>query len=79
MHSVIIMAIIFGSIIITIAIIPASILFAIKMFRGDRVGHSTLANEEAKMIQEIYQGLTHMEARIETLETLLLEKERKEK
>jgi phage shock protein B len=37
-----------------------------------------LADEEAKMIQEIYHGLTQMEARVEALETLLLEKEKKD-
>jgi phage shock protein B len=31
---------------------------------------------EAQMIQEMYQGLARMEERIETLETILLEKDR---
>lgn len=31
---------------------------------------------EAQMIQELYQGLARMEERIETLETILLEKDR---
>jgi hypothetical protein len=30
------------------------------------------------MIQEIYQGLSQMEKRVEALETILLEKERKD-
>ena len=34
--------------------------------------------EEARLIQEIYQGLQKMDRRIETLETLLLENEGKD-
>ncbi len=34
--------------------------------------------DEAKPMQELYQGLVHMERRIEALETLLLDREQKE-
>jgi phage shock protein B len=79
MHQVLIVAIVFGSIIIAIAIVPVTILYAIKIIKGglpDKRGG--LADQEAKMIQEIYHGLTQMEARVEALETLLLEKEKKD-
>jgi phage shock protein B len=33
--------------------------------------------EEAKLIQELYQGLSHMEERVAVLETLLLDRHRK--
>ncbi len=80
MHQVLIVAITFGSIIIALAISPVTILFAIKMLKGSVSGKNRgLADEEAKMIQEIYHGLTKMEARVEALETLLLEKEFKDK
>lgn len=36
-----------------------------------------LNDNEARVIQEIYHGLSKMEQRVESLETLLLEKERK--
>ena len=39
---------------------------------------SRLSNEEAQMMQEIFQGLDSMEKRVETLETLLLDRERKD-
>lgn len=79
MHAAVIVAIVFGSIIITVAIIPATVLFAIKMLKSGSPGRAHgMADEETKMIQEIYQGLARMETRIETLETLLLEKERKD-
>ena len=41
-------------------------------------GHLAQA-DEAQMIQELYQGLLRMEERVETLESLLLDQERKGK
>ena len=80
MQSVLIVAITFGSIIIALAIIPVTILFAMKIIKGRVPGKTReLIDEEAKMIQEIYHGLTRMEERVEALETLLLEKERKDR
>jgi phage shock protein B len=37
-----------------------------------------LQTEEAKMIQEIYQGLSKMEKRVEALETLILDRSGKD-
>ncbi|MFP4501849.1 MAG: hypothetical protein ACLFTT_12680 [Candidatus Hydrogenedentota bacterium] len=37
---------------------------------------TTLSKDETRMMQEIYQGLSKMEARIEVLESLLLERNR---
>jgi len=34
--------------------------------------------DETKLIQELYQGLSKMEERIEALETILLDRERKD-
>jgi phage shock protein B len=80
MHSVLIVAIVFGSLVIALAIIPVTILFAIRIFKGRVSGkNQALADEETKMIQEIYHCLEKMEARVEALETLLIEKERKDK
>lgn len=54
-------------------LVGAVIFGIIRLFsrsgREDGVG-------QAQMIQEMYQGLARMEERIETLETILLEKER---
>ncbi|MGD8845439.1 MAG: phage-shock protein [Desulfobacteraceae bacterium] len=80
MHNVLIVAIVFGSLVIALAIIPVTILFAIRIIKGRVSGSNQgLADEEARMIQEIYHCLEKMESRVEALETLLLEKERKEK
>ena len=80
MKEVLIVAIVFGSIIIALAIIPVSILLAIKFFKGglSRTDQKQQA-EEAKMIQEIYQGLSRMEERVEALETILLDREKEDR
>jgi phage shock protein B len=79
MHQVLIVAIVFGCIIIALAIVPVTILYAIKIIKGGLSDNrGGLADQEAKMIQEIYHGLNRMEERVEALETLLLEKEKKD-
>ncbi len=60
------------------AIIGSFALAALKILRGSG-GTRTRAQdaEETKVMQDIYQGLRRMEQRIDALETILLEKERK--
>jgi hypothetical protein len=74
MQGVLVMAIIFGGLVLGLAIVGSTILMAIKMFRGDasRRGQRLQA-EEARMIQEIYQGLSRMEKRVAALETIIVE------
>ncbi|MGD8519942.1 MAG: phage-shock protein, partial [Desulfobacterales bacterium] len=66
MKEVVIVAIVFGSLVLMLAIIPGTTLMAIKMFKGgiSRTDRKQQA-EETKMIQEIYQGLSRMEERVE--------------
>ena len=80
MKEILIVAIVFGSIIIALALIPGTILLAIKLFKGGftRTDQKKQA-DEAKMIQEIYQGLSRMEERIETLETILLNRDKEDR
>lgn len=80
MKEVLIVAIVFGSIIIALAIIPGTILLAIKLSKGGftRTDQKKQA-EETKMIQEIYQGLSRMEERVETLETILLDRDKEDR
>ena len=63
-----------------LAIISSTILMAIKIIKGgfSRKGQ-TFQAEEARIIQEIYQGLSQMEKRLEALETIVLGHERKER
>jgi phage shock protein B len=74
MKEVLIVAIVFGSIVFALAIIPGTILLVIKLFRGGQSAGDQAA--EAKMIQEIYKGLSRMEERVEALETILLDHEK---
>jgi len=72
MLNIIIVSIVFGSIVALAALICGTILIIIKS-RSNRGPHGANDNEEAKVIQEIYQGLAKMEQRIESLETILRE------
>ena len=72
-------AIVFGGIVLALAIIGSTILMAIKMLKGgfSRKGQQSQA-EEAKVIQEIYQGLSRMEERVEALETIILDRKERQ-
>ena len=79
MNSALVVAIVFGGIVLALAIVGSTILMALRILKGGftRKGRDLQA-EEARMIQEIYQGLAYMEKRVDALETILLEQERKE-
>jgi phage shock protein B len=80
MQAVAILASIFGLIVIFMALILGTIATFIRILKGDVSRKSQKYDaEETGMIQEIFQGLSRMEERVETLETLLLDRERKEK
>ncbi len=80
MHAALILSIIFGGSVLILTIIGSTILIAIKIIRGgvSRSGQKS-QSDEARMIQEIYQGLSRMEERVETLETLILDPDRKDR
>ena len=79
MQGPIIVAIVFGGTVLCLAIIGSTILMAIKVIKGgvSRKGQQ-YQSDEAKIIQEIYQGLSRMEGRVEALETIILDRERKD-
>jgi len=77
MQPVLILITIFGGIILSLSIIGGTIIFAMKIIKGGGSGRGRKSqSEEAMMIQEIFSGLSHMEERVDSLETLLLKKER---
>jgi hypothetical protein len=80
MNSVFIMAIVFGGLVLALAIIGSTILISIRIFKGgfSRKGQASQA-DETRMIQELYHGLSEMEKRVEALEAILLDRERKGK
>ncbi len=74
MTAVWILMVIFGSLVLILGTICGTIIFAMKMRHGGISARSRDAQgEETRMIQEIYQGLSKMEARVEALETILME------
>jgi len=77
MKEALIVAIIFGSFVLIPAVIGGTILMSIRLLKGgaSRKDHA----EDSKIIQEIYQGLSRMEERVEALETILLDQEKKDR
>ena len=77
MEAPFIVVIVFGSIVLALAVIGSTILMGLKILKGgvSQKGQKS-QSDEAKIIQEIYQGLARMEERVESLETILLERER---
>ena len=79
MDTVLIVAIVFGGIVLALAIVGSTILMAIRILKGGFTRKSRdMETEEARMIQHIYRGLATMEKRVEALETIILEQERKD-
>ena len=79
MTAVLIVGIVFGSIIALFAIIFGFVLAMAKVKRGGSFRHGEqLQAEEARLIQELHQGLSRMEDRVEALETILVDREAKE-
>lgn len=78
-HGLSFLAIVFGGSILLLAIIGSTILMALKILKGglSRKGQQD-ESQEARMVQEIYQGLSRMEERVDALETIILDHERKE-
>ena len=80
MHAVFILLTIFGGIVLALAVIGGTILMAIKMrHEGISGKHRRFQAEEAGMIQEIYHGMSRLEERVESLETILMERKGKDR
>ena len=74
MTTVFMVAIIFGGIVLALAIVGGTILLAIQMRHGGfRVKRGGSEAEEARIVQEIHQGLSKLEERVEALETILMD------
>ena len=78
MGTIIIVAMVFGSLLALAALICGTILMIIKT-RNSRITGGKSQAEEAMVIQEIYQGLNKMEKRIESLETILMDSQKKDR
>lgn len=74
MNTVVVVAIVFGSIVTIAGLLCGTVLVIIRMRNSGLSSSSRSSNQqEATMIQEIYQGLDRMEKRIEALETILMD------
>ena len=76
MKEALIVAIVFGSFVLIPAVIGGTILMSIKLLKGGATRKDQA--EDSKIIQEIYQGLSRMEARVEALETILMDQDKKD-
>ncbi len=80
MNSVLIVGIVFAGIVAGLAVICGTILMAARIRHGGVSRKSRqIETEEIKMIQEIYHGLMKMEKRVESLETILLDSQGKDR
>ena len=70
MFNIIVVAIVFGSLVALATLICGTILVIFKNRSGRGAGGAT-DSEEARLIQEIYQGMEKLEKRIDSLETIL--------
>ncbi len=77
MINLIIVSIVFGSIVALAALICGTILLIAKI-RSSNGAPRASDREETRIIQEIYQGLSKMENRIEALEIILTENIKRE-
>jgi len=67
-----IVGIVAGAFVLTVGIIAFSLVVLVKGRRSN-----LLSDDESRLMQELHQGMLKMERRVETLETLLLERETK--
>ena len=76
MEGALIVSIVFGGIVLALAVLGSTFLITIKILKGGFSRKDQMRqNEEARMIQEIYQGLSRMEERVDALETILLDRD----
>ena len=79
MSAVLIVLIVFAGLVLSLAVVGGTLLMLVRLRQG---GLSKKDREqevgEAEMIQEIYNGLSKMEKRIDALETILMDRQQKE-
>jgi len=80
MHAALILSIIFGGAILILTIIGSTVLMGIKILKGGvSIKGQRIMDNEARMVQEIYTNISKMEKRVEALETLILDRGRKDR
>lgn len=80
MQEAVIVVTVFAGSILILAIIGSTILMGLKIVKGGLTSKNRKTQtDEARMMQEIYQGLARMEERVEALETIIMDRERERK
>ncbi|OQY52195.1 MAG: hypothetical protein B6245_23830 [Desulfobacteraceae bacterium 4572_88] len=76
MKAVFMIAVVFVSMVLALVAIGGTIFVVIKLIRdGLSPKDQGILSEETRMIQDIYRGMEKMETRVETLETILLDRD----
>ena len=80
MEGALIVSVVFGSAVLLLAIVAGTVLFALRILKGQGISRKDRRQmaDEARMVQEIYQGMSELENRVEALETILLDGEEKD-
>lgn len=73
MKALMMITVMFASLLLGLSALGGTIYLFVRLLRGGLSSEARrLQSEEARMIQDIYQGLLRMEERVEALETILL-------
>jgi phage shock protein B len=79
MQAAIIVGIVFCGAVMALAVVGGTILLAIRLIKGGGGRENRRQSaDDARMLQEIYQGLARMEERVEALETILIHTKKKD-
>jgi phage shock protein B len=74
------LGLVLGVVLIFVTFLFSAVVIFVKLLKGGASKNMQKNNaDESRMIQEIYQGLARMEERVESLETILMERERARK
>jgi phage shock protein B len=79
MQAALIVAIVFCGAVMALAVVGGTILMAIRLVKGGGGREDRRqAAADARMLQEIYQGMARMEERVDALETILIHSKNKD-
>lgn len=79
MQAALIVGIVFCGAVMALAVVGGTILLAIRLIKGGGSReYRQQAAADARMLQEVYQGLERMEERMEALETILIHTQKKD-
>jgi len=76
MQEAVIVVTVFAGSVLILAIIGSTILMGLKIIKGGLSSKNRKTQtDEARIMQEIYQGLARMEERVDALETIIMDRE----